>query len=682
MEEKEKDKIEKIEEGKGEKEETIEEKEQSNNNIIEYNINLNSEKYILYIYLTKRNSKIIFKLEEKDVKTCYYYEDCDLYDLKRKQKRFNKCKDLQEAFICLKEIFENNRKEIRKDKIIMILEIYYKNSFSILFEMRKKIVCQKKINLLLINKIKQQEEKIMKINNDLEQLIKENYDNKKKILDLQKLHKKYYKLKTRQNKKVLKKLNNIHKKRENNVFHIVTFIFNLIILIIVIIWCIFFLFKNNKEDSLENYKNKIEEENKKIITFINKVNKRNDESLSIFNKRILQTENVLNNIKIMILNNGSDFYKFNDSDIYKISDDNYNYNLENSLKNLSKIINMNENDNKNYRNITNATCETNNFRSIKSRVEKYVGDINSTNINKIKNFFSSLKVKKNNSSEIDKITNINSTILNNNNKNKIYLVDINNNNNNNRLNSGEREIDKINISEKKKIENKIENNYPKGNIKENLPIINKKFFNPNNNNNLSGRSKTEKKNLIYFPESEIITSDGEVEFLIRKLKQINYDQKIIFQLKYRASRDGDDAEDFHRFCDDIGPNIVLIKSKKGIKFGGFTQKNWGGYANPENSYFKYGIQKEDTTAFCFSITKKKIYKQNKNNKFAITARVNNGPIFRRDIFRAEDSFLSEKMGFCNDDMETFIGEENKCEISGGEEEFDIEELEVFEVILI
>ena len=38
-----------------------------------------------------------------------------------------------------------------------------------------------------------------------EQLIKENYDNKKKILDLQKLHKKYYKLKTRQNKKVLKK---------------------------------------------------------------------------------------------------------------------------------------------------------------------------------------------------------------------------------------------------------------------------------------------------------------------------------------------------------------------------------------------------------------------------------------------------------------------------------------------
>ena len=44
------------------------------------------------------------------------------------------------------------------------------------------------------------------------------------------------------------------------------------------------------------------------------------------------------------------------------------------------------------------------------------------------------------------------------------------------------------------------------------------------------------------------------------------------ELKYRASRDGFKANDFHRKCDDIANSITVIKVTSGNVFGGFTEQ--------------------------------------------------------------------------------------------------------------
>ena len=47
----------------------------------------------------------------------------------------------------------------------------------------------------------------------------------------------------------------------------------------------------------------------------------------------------------------------------------------------------------------------------------------------------------------------------------------------------------------------------------------------------------------------------------------------ICSLLFRASTDGNTPVDFHRYCDNKGPTLVLIKSGEYI-FGGYTSKSW------------------------------------------------------------------------------------------------------------
>jgi len=47
-----------------------------------------------------------------------------------------------------------------------------------------------------------------------------------------------------------------------------------------------------------------------------------------------------------------------------------------------------------------------------------------------------------------------------------------------------------------------------------------------------------------------------------------------WRLVYQATRDGMQASDFHRKCSSIGPNMVVIQTKIGSKFGGFSPVNW------------------------------------------------------------------------------------------------------------
>ena len=155
---------------------------------------------------------------------------------------------------------------------------------------------------------------------------------------------------------------------------------------------------------------------------------------------------------------------------------------------------------------------------------------------------------------------------------------------------------------------------------------------------------------------------------------------IIFKLVYRASRDGDSAEEFHKRCNDIGANITLVKTDKNIKFGGFTNFDWDipdkekTTKSPED-----GVEKEDDKAFCFSLSLNKIYLHNKDKKGAIFCTEKCGPIFSDNIFAIYDNMLSEG-GYCGKmEKSNFIGQETDFEITG-EEKFKITELEVFEIV--
>ena len=74
-------------------------------------------------------------------------------------------------------------------------------------------------------------------------------------------------------------------------------------------------------------------------------------------------------------------------------------------------------------------------------------------------------------------------------------------------------------------------------------------------------------------------------------------------LLYRATRDGE-IETFHQKCDNKNDELVIIKTKKGIIFGGYTEKgfkNTGDYIKDEN-------------AFVFSYSNEKIYDNKKEER--------------------------------------------------------------------
>ncbi len=46
------------------------------------------------------------------------------------------------------------------------------------------------------------------------------------------------------------------------------------------------------------------------------------------------------------------------------------------------------------------------------------------------------------------------------------------------------------------------------------------------------------------------------------------------RLLYRGSRDGFEANDFHKKCDNQGKTICLIKASNGKVFGGYADMSW------------------------------------------------------------------------------------------------------------
>ena len=180
---------------------------------------------------------------------------------------------------------------------------------------------------------------------------------------------------------------------------------------------------------------------------------------------------------------------------------------------------------------------------------------------------------------------------------------------------------------------------------------------------------------LFLDESMIIREKKQIDLILDKIKIIfNESKKTFINLKllYSASEDGDSAENFHSLCDGYAPLIVLVKTKKGLVFGGYTEASFASTKKQEGN--------KDDNAFIFSIDKMKTYEIEKGT-IATTSFIDYGPVFSGfnncNIYLYNDFFSDQgNVAMKGDRFNT----KEDYEINGGEYKFETEELEVYQVI--
>lgn len=178
-----------------------------------------------------------------------------------------------------------------------------------------------------------------------------------------------------------------------------------------------------------------------------------------------------------------------------------------------------------------------------------------------------------------------------------------------------------------------------------------------------------KFNKTIVKDSKIINSIEDFK-LIKKGVQKKLNKRIKnFNLLYRASRDGDNCTDFHSKCDNKLNTVTFIKDKNGKIFGGFANQKW----NQDNNWIS------DSNAFIFSLDNNEIYYYS-NNGNQIYGSSSNGPIWGdgNDI-KITSRCLSFKNSITKQSSSfDYKGKKNALT---GEEEFQVEDYETYEIIL-
>ena len=150
--------------------------------------------------------------------------------------------------------------------------------------------------------------------------------------------------------------------------------------------------------------------------------------------------------------------------------------------------------------------------------------------------------------------------------------------------------DIVNELKKENIELKQENLQ----IKEQIKLL-MDFKNKIEEKEIEREREQEKKHLDL--DSNILNDAQKKKNKIKEF--ISPNQKIKAELKYRLTRDGNSFDTFHKLCDNISPNLLLIKDNKNNIFGGFTKVTWE----------KKDLRKNDPESFLFSLNKNKKYYQ-------------------------------------------------------------------------
>ena len=167
-------------------------------------------------------------------------------------------------------------------------------------------------------------------------------------------------------------------------------------------------------------------------------------------------------------------------------------------------------------------------------------------------------------------------------------------------------------------------------------------------------------------KGDIIHDMNELEMITKKINKEN--KRIIINLLYKASADSDSAAVFHEKCDAANNTIVLVETKDGKRFGGYTTQSWRGNC----------IDKPDTDAFIFSFDKMKTY-DNIPGDDAIGCYPKFGPIFLGCQIKIFDNAFTK--GGTTFEKELNFNTEENYEFTGGSRTFEVKDIEVYEVII-
>ena len=207
--------------------------------------------------------------------------------------------------------------------------------------------------------------------------------------------------------------------------------------------------------------------------------------------------------------------------------------------------------------------------------------------------------------------------------------------------------------------------------KENIKLL--KYINTQPNNQIFSPSEQSKDkeilDHIFYPySSNIITQIDDINFLRDILGPVR------IRLEFQSSIHGDRLDVFKERSKKHNHQLVIIKTKNGNRFGGYTSENFEPIKLAEASI---EIDKKDKTAFLFNLDSKKVYNLKKNTNVALFCddhfffNFGEGDLVIYDKFLSQTSFTSFPNNF---------GENaGKAELTNGEKEFKIEEMETFHV---
>ena len=417
---------------------------------------------------------------------------------------------------------------------------------------------------------------------------------------------------------------------------------------------------NNQMRQLENENLNLREELERVrVGFEKYANEtsnieKENQNLKQENENLRTENNMLNTELEKVKNENIDL----DNSLRKIQEDFENLKNENedikveneNLKNENENLkNMNENLNQRIGNFDNEN-EIENLKNDYYKLNNQITILQNEN-NTIKTENENLKNDNNNLlSENENLKNNNEELLQ-----QLDLIQKNN------LNKNKNDINQLQ-RENSELKKKLSENYllkkQINELQQQIEILSQK-----NNNNNSIENDDEKSNDV---KGDIIHNMDELELITKKINKDN--KKIIINLLYKASADSDKASVFHNKCDGAQNSIVLVETKKGKRFGGFTTCSWSGEC----------IDKNDPNAFIFSFDTMKTY-DNIPGDEAIGCYPKFGPIFLGCQIKIFDEAF--KKGGTTFEKDLNFATTEDYELTGGERVFEVKDIEVYEVII-
>ena len=175
-----------------------------------------------------------------------------------------------------------------------------------------------------------------------------------------------------------------------------------------------------------------------------------------------------------------------------------------------------------------------------------------------------------------------------------------------------------------------------------------------------------------FDSSILHTNIKKQETIINWIREKTNKNFIRFEKIFIMNKNGSSSKDFHKYCDNNGPTLTLIKTINNKIFGGFTPLNWD----------ISGVDKidENNQTFIFSLSSMKKYDMINKDKSAICCNREYGPSFGASDFcilsnmKKGETYANEVTNFLSN---------NNLELTGGEgnnEYFDVDNFEVLKVL--